>query len=57
MEKRVLKVSYAKAGNGKGAKLSLPVKLLRLIDISEDEREIDLSYDEEKKVLIIAKKK
>lgn len=57
MEKRILKVSYARAGNGKGAKLSLPAKMLRLIEVSEEEREIELSYDEKKKVLIIAKKK
>lgn len=57
MEKRELKVSFAKAGNGIGAKLTLPVPFLRKLGITQEEREIELILDEERQVLEIRKKK
>lgn len=57
MEKRNLKVSFSKAGNGMGAKLTLPIPLLRKLGITQEEREIELIFNEEKQVLEIRKKK
>ena len=56
MEKRDLKISFYKAGNGKSARLVLPVPWLRKLNINDDEREIELILDEEKQQLIIKKK-
>lgn len=57
MEKRVLKVSFSKAGTGMGAKLTLPIPVLRKLGITPEEREIELTINEEKQVLEIRKKK
>lgn len=57
MEKRDLKVSFAKSGNGIGAKLTLPIPFLRKLGINQEEREIELILDEEKQVIEIRKKK
>ncbi len=56
MEKRDLKVSFHKAGNGKGSKINLPIQWLRELGITEDEREIELFFDKENKSLVIKKK-
>ena len=57
MEKRVLKVSFSKAGTGMGAKLTLPIPVLRKLGITPEESEIELTFNEEKQVLEIRKKK
>lgn len=57
MEKRDLKISFGKSGNGIGAKLTIPIPFLRKLGINQDEREIELIFDEEKQVLEIRKKK
>ena len=56
MEKRNLKISFAKSGNGIGAKLSLPIQLLRKIGIDSENREIELILDEKNNSLIIKKR-
>lgn len=57
MEKRDLKVSFGKSGNGIGAKLTLPIPFLRKLGITQEEREIELILDEEREVIEIRKKK
>lgn len=56
MEKRDLNISFAKAGNGKSARLVIPIPWLRKLNITEEEREIELIIDEEKQQLIIKKR-
>lgn len=57
MEKREVKVSFGKSGNGIGAKLTLPIPFLRKLGITQEERDIELILDEERQVLEIRKKK
>lgn len=57
MEKRELNISFAKAGNGKNARLILPIPWLRKLNITEDEREVELILDEENQQLIVKKRK
>lgn len=57
MEKRDLKISFGKSGNGIGAKLTLPIPFLRKLGINQEERDIELILDEEKQVIEIRKKK
>ncbi len=56
MEKRELNISFGKAGTGKSARLVIPIPWLRKLEITEDEREVYLIFDEEKKQLIIEKR-
>lgn len=56
MEKRELNISFGKAGTGKSARLVIPIPWLRKLEITEDEREVYLIFDEEKKQLIIKKR-
>ena len=57
MEKRELKISFGKAGTGKSARLVVPIPWLRKLEITENEREVYLILDEEKKRLTIEKRK
>ena len=57
MEKRELNISFAKAGNGKNARVVVPIPWLRKLNITEEERQIDLIFDEENQQLIIKKRK
>ncbi|MFR4478787.1 AbrB/MazE/SpoVT family DNA-binding domain-containing protein [Fusobacterium sp.] len=57
MEKRELNVSFAKAGNGKNARVIIPIPWLRKLNITEEEKEIDLIFDENNQQLIIKKRK
>lgn len=57
MEKRDLTISFYKAGNGVGTRLTLPKPWLEKIGITKDERKIELILDEESQQLIIRKKK
>ena len=56
MEKRDGKISFHKAGNGKGAKVTIPIPWLRKLGLSEDSRDIVFTLDEENQKLIIEKK-
>ncbi len=57
MEKRDLNVSFYKAGNGISTRISLPKKWINDMELTEDCREVELIYDEEKKTITISKKK
>lgn len=57
MEKRTLKVSFSKTGNGMGARIPLSIPLLKKMGITQEEREIEIIYDEEQEVILIKKKK
>ncbi len=57
MDKREVKVSFGKAGNGIGAKISLPVPWLKKMGIVQEDREVDMSFDEDTQQIIISKKK
>lgn len=58
MEKRVLKISFAKGGSGSvSPRTTIPKKWLDLLEINQNEREIEIILDDEKKQIIICKKK
>lgn len=58
MRKRILKVSYGKSGAGYvNTKLSIPKTILDDMGVSQEEREVELEYIEEKKEIIIRKAK
>ncbi len=56
MEKRETKVAFGKAGNGIGSKITLPMPWLKKIEISPENRGIEMFFDEEKQQIIIQKK-
>lgn len=56
MEKRNLNISFYKAGNGKATRLNIPITWLREMGITENEKEIELVYDKEKKIICIKKR-
>jgi len=56
MENRELKISFAKSGTGTGAKLTLPIPWLKKLGLSKEDRDINLTLDEEKKIIIISKR-
>ncbi len=57
MEKRDGKISFSRAGNGIGAKLPMSVPLLKKFGITQEEREVEITYDEDNQMIIIKKKK
>lgn len=57
MEKRDGKISFSRAGNGIGAKLAMSVPLLKKFGITQEEREVEIAYDEDNQMIIIKKKK
>ncbi|ADO83729.1 AbrB/MazE/SpoVT family DNA-binding domain-containing protein [Ilyobacter polytropus] len=57
MEKRDLTISFYKAGNGTGTRLTLPKPWLEKLGITKEEKGIELILDEENQQLIIRKKK
>ena len=57
MEKREVKISFGKSGNGIGAKLTMPIPFLRKLGITQEEREVEVLYDEENQIITIKKKK
>lgn len=57
MEKRTLKISFGKSGNGGvNPKLSIPKSFLDKMNVTQDEREVDMLFDEEKMSITIIKK-
>lgn len=57
MEKRILKISFGKSGNGGlNPKLSIPKSFLDKMNITPEEREIELMFDEQEMKIIITKK-
>lgn len=55
MEKRNVKISFHKAGNGRSAKITVPIPWLRKMGITEENRNVIFSFDEETKKLTIEK--
>lgn len=54
-EKRKARIIFHKAGNGKSAKITLPIPWLRELEISEEEREVNLWLDKDTKKITIEK--
>ncbi len=57
MEKRDLNVSFYKAGDGTGTKITLPKPWLRKMGVTEEEKQIELTFNEETQEITIRKKK
>ncbi|WP_147465999.1 AbrB/MazE/SpoVT family DNA-binding domain-containing protein [Fusobacterium gonidiaformans] len=55
MEKRKGKLLFHKSGNGKACKINIPMPWMRKMKMNEDEREVEISFDEENKKIIIEK--
>lgn len=49
MEKRVLKIMFAKGGSGSlHTKLNVPITWIRAMGVSAEEREVEIVFDGEK---------
>lgn len=57
MEKRNAKIQFPKVGNGTGARIVLSLPLLKKLGITQDERDVEIIYDEDKKTVTIQKRK
>ncbi|MHD0313959.1 AbrB/MazE/SpoVT family DNA-binding domain-containing protein [Fusobacterium ulcerans] len=58
MEKRDLNISFYKAGNGGTSnRITLPRKWINDMGISENDKRVEVFYDEETKIITIVKKK
>lgn len=56
-QKRDLKVMFAKSGSGsKTTRLTLPIAWVKEMNITEDERQVEVTYDDEDKSITIKKK-
>lgn len=57
MEKRILKITFGKSGNGGiNPRVSIPKSFLDKMKVTQEEREIEMTFDEEKMIITIAKK-
>lgn len=56
MEKREVKISFHKAGNGLGTKLTLPMPWLRKMGVTSESREVEIIFNEETREITIRKK-
>lgn len=57
MEERKANVSFPKSGNGIGARIVLSVPLLKKLGITQEDRAVIVTYDEENEVITIRKEK
>ena len=58
MESRRLKISFNKSGRGSlTPKLTLPIVLVRKMGITEEDRDIELTYNDNKNEIILKKLK
>lgn len=57
MEKRDLNVSFYNAGGGLGTKITLPKPWLKKMGVTQDNRKVELTFDEETQTIMICKKK
>lgn len=56
MDKRILKISFNKSGSGSITKrLTLPSRIIADMGITDEEREVEMFYDNIKKEIIIKK--
>lgn len=57
MEERTLKILFSKSGSGStNTRISLPIKDLKDMGVSQENREVLYKYDEVNKQIIIRKK-
>lgn len=57
IEKRILKLSFNKGGSGSVTpRLNLPARWARDMGLTQESRDVEVVYDEEKKEIIIKKK-
>lgn len=57
MEERILKITFGKSGNGGiNPRLSIPKSFLDKLNITQEEREVKISLDEENSKIVITKK-
>lgn len=58
MEKRILRVSFSKSGSGSiSPKLSIPKSFLDKIEVTQENREIEIELNTDTNEIIIRKKK
>ena len=58
MEKRVLNISFYKSGNGGiSSRLSIPIKWIKDMELIQDDKSVEVYYDEVTKTITIQKKK
>lgn len=56
MEKRTLKITFGKSGNGGiNPRLSIPKSILDKMNITQEEREIEFVFDEKEMKITITK--
>lgn len=56
LESRIIKVQIGQSGTGKGARINLSMPFLReVFELTEENRDIKITYDEENKKIIIEK--
>ena len=57
MDKRVAKVLWSKGGNkSDNTRITLPVSWIRDMGLTKEIREMDIEYDQEKKIITLRKK-
>ena len=57
MEERELKILFGKSGNGYiSPRICLPIDWIKKMGISQENREVTVTYDEKSKEIIIKKK-
>ena len=56
MDKRNLNISFYKAGNGTSSRLNIPIKWLREMGINENEKSVEVIYDDVEKTICIKKR-
>ena len=56
MEKREANISFSRSGNGIGARIILSVPLLKKLGINQENRAVEVIYDEDAKTVTIRKK-
>jgi hypothetical protein len=53
MEKRTLRIIFTKSGSGSiSPKINIPMKWIRELGITEDDREVILEFDKDRIILI-----
>lgn len=57
MEKRKTKLLFHKSGTGKACKINIPMPWVKKMNMGIENREVDITFDEEKKKIIIEKTK
>lgn len=57
MEERKANISFPKSGNGIGARIVLSVPLLKKLGITQENRAVIVTYDEEAETITIRKEK